>query len=757
VLPDNAGIPYPSHNQPGPQHANGNGREDAAGRGHGPEPPSHAGHDPLAPLPPALATGPNTAAILKGLRRRWFLALSLGSILAAAAGIAAWYFLSAKYTAVAQVQVATGEQPIVFKDDQARSDFLTYLRTQAARIKSRYVINGALKRDDVKGLSVVTQQADPINWLIDELKVEYQDSNEFINISMSGEDPDVLIAIVNAVAQSYLKDVDLAEHKERSDRFAELTELYEKGTEKLRLKKETFYKLARDLQTSDSQALSQRQVNLLATLGERAKQHTQVQFDLKKAQGRLEAHKAREKSLAAPVTISDAEMNAFLETDPTAKHHLLRITNLQDQITTLSAQVYDDELVLIKARHLLAAARKALEDRRAEVMPDLVKRRQQQARLEYEAARSQLEAEIGPLVQLEQELKTQVADLEDKAGKMGIHSTELETQMTEIKREERSLDRIGEEKDKLSVELRRPPRVRLGQEAALQKKDIKRQLIATILGPVAILSMVCFGIGWWEFRARRIHSAEEVALGLGMRVVGAVPALPRTVRRPAGSDEEENVYGHGLLESIDGIRTVLLKDASLEATRVVMVTSAVAGEGKTTLASHLAGSLARAGRRTLLVDCDLRRPSVHQLFEVPLQPGFSEALLGEVFAAEATKSTTVDGLWVMPAGEWDREVMQALAMDGVEAIFTKLKGEYDFIVVDSHPVLPATDSLLVGQHADAVILSILRDVSQSPRVHAARQRLETLGIRVLGAVVNGTSPDEVYGNGSGSGLQVVRG
>jgi capsular exopolysaccharide synthesis family protein len=254
-------------------------------------------------------------------------------------------------------------------------------------------------------------------------------------------------------------------------------------------------------------------------------------------------------------------------------------------------------------------------------------------------------------------------------------------------------------------------------------------------------------VAWLEFRARRIQSTEEVVLGLGMRVVGAVPTLPPQSRfRFIGVEDAVDLTGHNLVESIDGIRTMLLRNAAMEGTRVIMVTSAVSGEGKTTLASNLALSLARAGRRTLLVDCDLRRPSAHQLFEQTLQPGFSETLLREVDLADAIRPTTTDdNLRLLPAGQWDRQVIQELAKEGMEPLFDRLKEEFDFVVIDSHPVLPATDSLLIGQYVDAVIVSLMRDVSQAPRVYAACQRLATLGIRVFGAVVNGM-PSEVYDN-----------
>jgi polysaccharide biosynthesis transport protein len=128
-----------------------------------------------------------------------------------------------------------------------------------------------------------------------------------------------------------------------------------------------------------------------------------------------------------------------------------------------------------------------------------------------------------------------------------------------------------------------------------------------------------------------------------------------------------------------------------------------------------------------------------------LQPGFSEVLLAEVELPDAVRPTTTDeNLYLLPAGQWDREVLLALSRDGSEGVFEKLAQEFDFIVVDSHPVLAATDTLLLGRQADAVVLSVLREVSQMPRVYAAYQQLTGLGIRVLGAVVNGTNPEEVF-------------
>jgi succinoglycan biosynthesis transport protein ExoP len=246
-------------------------------------------------------------------------------------------------------------------------------------------------------------------------------------------------------------------------------------------------------------------------------------------------------------------------------------------------------------------------------------------------------------------------------------------------------------------------------------------------------------VAFLEFQARKISGVDEVSHGLGINIVGSLPAMPRSTRKPGtnGSASPNDFWQNQLDEAVDGIRTMLLHASRSENLRVIMVTSALGGEGKTSLASQLAASLARAWRKTLLIDGDLRKPSAHQLFGIAQEPGFSELLRNEVSVNDAVKPTSLGRLWLMPAGHFDSHAVQALAQDNVRALFDQLKEQYDFIIVDSCPILPVADALLLGQHVDGVIFSILRDVSRAPAVHAARQKINNLAIRTLGAVLIG--------------------
>ena len=160
-------------------------------------------------------------------------------------------------------------------------------------------------------------------------------------------------------------------------------------------------------------------------------------------------------------------------------------------------------------------------------------------------------------------------------------------------------------------------------------------------------------------------------------------------------------------------------------------------EGCTTVASHLALSLTRSGRRTLLIDGDLREPSLHKLFGMPVEGGMSEVLRSEIDVAEAIRPTNTEGLWLMTAGQCDMSAIHALATDQLQPIFEKIRSEFDYVIIDGAPLLGLSDSISIGQHVDGAILTLLRDHSEIRKIMQSAEVLKSMGIELFGAVVNG--------------------
>jgi polysaccharide biosynthesis transport protein len=149
--------------------------------------------------------------------------------------------------------------------------------------------------------------------------------------------------------------------------------------------------------------------------------------------------------------------------------------------------------------------------------------------------------------------------------------------------------------------------------------------------------------------------------------------------------------------------------------------------------------MARAGWRILLVDGDLRRPSLHKVFGMENRAGLGDVLRGKVNLREVVQPGPVAGLWVIPGGQANSDSMRSLAQGGMKGLFDGVKAEYDFIILDSAPVLPVVDSQLMAQAVDGVLLSVLQDVSRLPRVYAAYERLMLFQVDLLGVVVHSSS------------------
>jgi capsular exopolysaccharide synthesis family protein len=187
-------------------------------------------------------------------------------------------------------------------------------------------------------------------------------------------------------------------------------------------------------------------------------------------------------------------------------------------------------------------------------------------------------------------------------------------------------------------------------------------------------------------------------------------------------------------EAYRSLRTALLLSSAREL-KTVAVTSAVAGEGKTATAVNLAIVLAQLGRQVLIVDCDLRKPRLHQVLRISNRFGLVNHLTttGE---PEPIFPTEVPNLWATPSGPIPPNPSELLASDRMRDWLRAMRARFDFVVLDTPPALAVTDATIVGRLVDGVVLTLRSGKVTREEARICRDRLLKTGIKILGAVLN---------------------
>ncbi len=172
--------------------------------------------------------------------------------------------------------------------------------------------------------------------------------------------------------------------------------------------------------------------------------------------------------------------------------------------------------------------------------------------------------------------------------------------------------------------------------------------------------------------------------------------------------------------------------------RILAITSAANHEGKTSVASQLAMSLARAtGKMTLLIDGDMRSPDVHQVFGVARGPGLAEVLSNECTLADAIVPTHNPNVQLLTAGRLKVSPHRLLGNGAWKSLLAQIPASYGYVIVDTPPVLAASEALVLAKHADAILICVMRDVSRADQVRKASNLLTAAGGCPVGTVLNG--------------------
>lgn len=744
----------------------------------------------LVPLPmhPALAAAPNFWTLLKALRRHWLLASFIAVFTAIPVALAVWFFMPPpKHTARAILYISPVEPKIYFSTTDNQMNFDLFRTDQVARIRSQLVLNAALRQPEVAKLSLVQEQLDPAQWLEKEVRADFTLGSNRMSISMGGDDAQAITIIINAIIKTYLDEVVNKEHNRKLLRLEELKNLLSTYVEKIQAKRQTLKDLALAAGAGNNKNLMLKQELALTALQVAKRELAELQSKVRSLKVEMAGELAQVGEIASrfsrilyisptpnlPVNLviagllqidqenfsfrdrllgsvspDEIVLERYIDQDPALQKLLDQKKDLKGRVDAFhrtnppgssspTLQLLEKELQTID---------KEMDRRRKELKPDWSAKFQDRARLEATGKRMELHQKLATLKRFEQLLLEDVTRFDKESQTINQANIRLEEINQDISHEEEIIKRLTHDVEALEVERRAPPRVTQEQEAVVYRGEAtRRHLMTAGMAGLGTMGLVLFGFAWVEYRRRRITSPSEVTHDLGINLVGTLPDFNQRSRKreyastPAGNTPWDNI----MADSVDAARTMVLHATQVHGLKILAITSAVAGEGKTSSASHLAASLARSGRKTLLIDADLRKPLLHRLFDMPRTPGLSELLRGEKTIADIVQQTSVENLKLITAGRSDHLAIRLLARDEINKTFAELRDQYEIILLDCPPVLSLPDSLVLAQRGDAVILAILRDVSRLPMVYAAYQRIASLGVRILGAVVNGTR-DELH-------------
>jgi capsular exopolysaccharide synthesis family protein len=174
--------------------------------------------------------------------------------------------------------------------------------------------------------------------------------------------------------------------------------------------------------------------------------------------------------------------------------------------------------------------------------------------------------------------------------------------------------------------------------------------------------------------------------------------------------------------------------------KVIVISSCLPGEGKTTVSANLATCMAQMGRRVIVIDADMRRPYLHNCFGIPNKKGLSNVLVGES-TLDASILPLEENLDVIPSGQMPPDPVALVSSKRMEALITGLAQSYDFVIIDTPPLSLTAESMILARMGDGVLLVTRPGVVDAEMIFQCKRALVQAGPKVLGLVVNGVIPE----------------
>lgn len=349
-------------------------------------------------------------------------------------------------------------------------------------------------------------------------------------------------------------------------------------------------------------------------------------------------------------------------------------------------------------------------------------------------------------------LTTELEDVESEIGRVELlRETELRKAAPDeafVKQTNETLLRLQDTQSKLVqnlenmrlVEASRENHIVVDEFARPQERPLRPLILTNTL--LATFAGLMLGVGivfLFDYLDDTVHGPEDVEEITGLSTLGALQLL-KTIRATEALVVAREPRSPSA-EAYRQIRTNIQYINPDQKNNVLLVTSANQNEGKSTVAVNLATALAQSGKRVILVDGDMRRPTLSKLLEVPEQRGLSNLIMRGTCNPDYIYSTLIPNLKLVQAGRIPPNPAELLGSERMQVLVSWLKTKADYVVIDSPPVLAVTDAVLLAQIVDTTLFVVSSEQTRYPAVLEALERLDAVGAPIAGAVLNKLNPE----------------
>lgn len=259
-----------------------------------------------------------------------------------------------------------------------------------------------------------------------------------------------------------------------------------------------------------------------------------------------------------------------------------------------------------------------------------------------------------------------------------------------------------------------------------------------------------------EMADKSFRKPEDVIREFGIPILGHIPFFKEDRLQAAVAADSKidrtavcvHLPRSRPAEAYRSVRTAICFSALGNTHRVIQVSSPAAGDGKSTLALNLSISLAMSGKRTILIESDFRRPKVHKLTGIHNKCGIVDVLRGDSELADAVQSTAVDSFFVMPCGSRPKDPAELLSRPEYEQLLGVLREKFDYVIIDTPPVLAVTDPASIAPRVDGVLIAMRLSRHTRDLGRRTLEQLRDVGATVSGIVINGVEEADGYGFGT---------